>query len=148
MELLENLESELYQKIKCCRLDECRDILDRYSYDDFKNYIQYNPEHYNRIILKSNDLFDIMLICWNIDQESKIHDHPENGCLLKVLKGELLEDIYFNKNDVMSYVKTNVVSENNFGYREKNTMIHKIIPTQKTVSLHIYSPSNFKASYY
>ena len=44
-----------------------------------------------------NEKYEIYLICWNKKQISKIHDHPENGCILKVLKGELIEYRYDTK---------------------------------------------------
>ena len=45
----------------------------------------------------SNELFEIIIISWNYNQKSPIHNHPENGCLMKILKGSLTEEKYNNK---------------------------------------------------
>src|SRR5437879_2660100 len=67
----------------------CREILKSYCGDDWQKYVQFCPDRYTRVILSeySNDAFEFVLICWNKDQLSPIHDHPNNGCLLKVLQG-------------------------------------------------------------
>eukprot|EP00752_Nemacystus_decipiens_P001571 g1532.t1 len=38
--------------------------------------------------------FDLLLLCWRPGANSVIHDHPNAGCWVKVLKGELRETRY------------------------------------------------------
>lgn len=35
-----------------------------------------------------------MILCWKPDQESPIHDHPDSQCIMKILQGEVFEDLY------------------------------------------------------
>ena len=72
----------------------CHFALKKYTYDDFSKYVYYNNNKYNRITLHKNKHCEIVLICWNKDQESKIHDYQGKTCVMKILSGELLEECY------------------------------------------------------
>jgi len=92
----------------------------------------------------------MIIICWNSNQSSKIHDHPDNGCLLKVLQGSLTEYNYkFNDND-LQIKNCNKLNVNDIGYQEGSTGLHKICNenNNKVISLHIYSPPNYKCKIY
>jgi hypothetical protein len=79
-----------------------------------------------------------MLINWKEGYHTDFHNHPKNGCMLKVLDGSLLE-YKPNRNDneimMVSQLKNNDIS-----YCLDNE-IHKIIAIEDSVSLHLYSPS-------
>lgn len=155
MSNLKNLYDQINKKNKeCGSLVFCRDILQNYSGDDWKKHVKFCPDKYTRVILSeySNNDFEFVLICWNENQLSPIHDHPNNGCLLKVLQGSLIEDIYV-KHDMGQYlyVTTRTSIAGSVSYMEKDVVIHRIINNNKnleessqSVSLHIYSPPKFK----
>ena len=50
--------------------------------------------HYTKNLVFRNDNFEIFVVCWSGKQGSYIHDHSENGCILKILKGRLTEYKY------------------------------------------------------
>lgn len=125
-----------------------------------------NTHSYTRVIIPnmSNDLFELILICWDKNQTSPIHNHPENGCILKVLQGELTEDVYVRENidtlhsEVLDktylHTKTRINPTNSISYMCGDDVIHKISNTNlnedemcQTVSLHIYSPPKFKYTF-
>ena len=64
---------------------------------------------------------------------TKYHNHPKNGCVLKVLQGQLLE---INKNNMLTLNKDNV------GIKLHNEF-HRILANEQSYSLHYYSPPNF-----
>jgi predicted metal-dependent enzyme (double-stranded beta helix superfamily) len=70
-------------------------IVKKYIGIDWIKYIKYNNNKYNRIRLDnlSNSKFEIYIICWKPMQLSPIHDHSENGCIMKVLDGSLKETL-------------------------------------------------------
>lgn len=143
-------------------LQRCHHILDSYTNDDWEQYVEFSDIYYNKIRLGefSTDLFDIYIICWNNNQKTRIHDHPENGCLLKLLCGNLNEDIYINgdtndgqhnevSNNEVTYEKTNNIKVNDISYMEKSSKLHVINNTDtQSVSIHIYSPPNYKTTIY
>lgn len=134
----------------------CTDILSKYNSDDWKDHVRFDEKTYTRIIIRdmTNELFEIILICWDKNQKSPIHDHPENGCIVKILQGELTEDVFIrdtSTNNKYQYKVTGINRINAISYMQGNCTIHKISNTNtnisenyRTVSLHIYSPPKFK----
>ena len=133
----------------------CKNLIDTYNNDDWKNYVKFDVQKYTRVIIPdmSNELFEFILICWDKYQQSPIHNHPENGCIVKILQGELTEDVYIQDMNTNTYTyKTSRINTlNKISYMQGNNTIHKISNTSsndldncQTVSLHIYSPPNFK----
>lgn len=148
---MNELFSEMKNSIKCPEdFYKCHDIL--YNFNDNKEWLEYCGKgtnkngYYKNLIYTYNDSYisyDIYIITWIESNNSPIHDHPENGCYLKILKGKLLEELYTNNNSEIQLIKTNVLTENNISLMKSNKVLHKIIPLEYTVSLHIYSPSNY-----
>lgn len=132
------------------------DLLKAYNGSDWKHYIG-NPEpnsccKYKKVLVHSNDMLDLYIITWPPKVESCIHDHPNHGCLVRILQGELCEDEYLNDNEVIKYVGTNELkcSNVNFGFKIGNRLLHKIKnPTDEiTVSVHLYSRGGYKMKIY
>ena len=123
--------------------------------EDFSKYIDseviaysddkanYTLDSYNKIKLQdySNDLFEMILICWDAGSESKIHDHPEKGCVFNLMNGCLEEHLYDSN---IEFKKITTVYSNNTSYMENSIGYHKIKCIDKAMSLHIYSPPNYK----
>ena len=102
--------------------------------------IEFSEDHYCRNLIFRNKVFEIYIIGWKPNQETKYHRHPENGCLMTVLKGLLIE-----------YIKTdnNIITYNrkigDCSYIHDEIGIHKIKNNKDTesITLHIYSPPKF-----
>jgi len=115
---------------------------------DYKEFIKENPITYNKQLLyrSPTNRFEIFIITWCPFQESPIHDHSENGCLLRVLEGELMEDLY--DNNVKFQIKTKF-KKDDISYLDNEIGFHRIINLgRRSVSLHIYSPCHHRASIY
>jgi cysteine dioxygenase len=144
--------SELFNTIKNKKLKDCIDTMNLYNSSDYLEYIElhklqiekykYNENNYCRIKLEefSNNDIEFILILWKPNSETRIHDHPEKGCLMKVLNGSLTEIIYNNNKEK---IKENKLNSLNSSYIEGDKYIHKIINNNvNSISLHIYSPPN------
>jgi cysteine dioxygenase len=138
------------QKLSCFK-----SVLEKYKGDDWKKYVTYSNDTYNRNLVYNSDKFDIFILSWKAGQKSKIHDHPEHGCLLKVLQGQLIENLYIvtkdNTKDTknnLTFIKSTTLEENNIAYKQGNEKIHDIHAITDSVSLHIYSPGNYRANFY
>jgi len=119
--------------------------LNQYNETDWQKYEIYNDEKYNKNIVCSSDYADLYIICWKKNQESKIHDHSDNGCSMKILKGKLSENRYVNMkthcgetNDVIKFISSRIIQKNQLSYNHGSKNIHKIIALEDSVSLHIY----------
>ena len=80
-------------------LDQGYKYLKKYKENDYKKYINLDNKVYKRSLVYRDKDFEIMIISWNINQKSKIHNHSSNGCLFKVLEGNIKESL-FNIEDI------------------------------------------------
>lgn len=110
-----------------------------------QNFVIFNEQSYSKNLVYSTDNYDIYYICWKKGQCSKIHDHPKNGCLMKILSGKLKETKYDIHKKIIS---ENTLQINDVGYMEGNKIIHKIEALDDTISVHIYAPSSYIANIY
>ena len=100
---------------------------------------------YKRKIIYSSEQFDIILIEWEINSFTKIHDHPEKGCIVKILDGILYEE---NFDRSLYLMNINTLKKNDIGYKIGNNILHRIICKKPAKSLHIYIPGNYKCNYF
>ena len=123
--------------------------LEVYQGQDWKNYVVQNYNYYKNLVFRNDDL-EIYIITWISGASSRIHDHPEKGCLLKVLQGELTETEYTKDDLDINYKNTKTLKKDDIGFQISNTILHKINNMMKdiAVSLHIYSKPNFMITYY
>lgn len=125
-------------------LKECSDILKEYHGTDWQTLVQSQSQQTNtRILIDRNDYIDAVLICWSTGRFSGIHDHPADGCLLKVLEGTLVEHRFPDWHN-----KPHILHVNDISYMDGNQR-HNIGAIKGTaVSLHIYSPPGYRPNYY
>tara|TARA_Y200000002_G_C22581575_1_gene621105 strand:+ start:322 stop:801 length:480 start_codon:yes stop_codon:yes gene_type:complete len=123
-------------------------ILKAYNSFDWKSYIKFDKDNYKKNLIYRNMDFEIFLVCWLPLQKTKIHNHSENGCLIRILEGEMNEIIYEPKNKEI--ITTNNMYQNDIQYIDDKIGVHKMINTsdKNCISLHIYSPPNFKATFF
>jgi len=119
------------------------------SYIDLLKYYNFSDNNYTRNLIIQSQNIQILLICWNCNQKSPIHNHPQQGCILKLIEGELLEERYDIKE--VNKISENKIKVNDISYIDNSIAYHRIInPSyrEKAVSLHIYSPIDFTPSLY
>lgn len=143
-ELFELISSKLRKGTKLSNLEE---IVSLYEGDDWNKYKNLSKECYKRTFVCKDDLVEIIIIGWDVNQKSPIHDHPKNGCLVKILEGELIETTYSN---TLEEINSTKLSNNGLSYQESNKILHKIEnkSSKPVYSLHIYAPPNYKPNYY
>ena len=116
------------------------EYLKNYELDLNLDNLNYCDKYYTRNLLYSDKQFDIYCIHWRKGHKSKIHSHPKNGCLMKIISGKLKECRYNNDIDKISERELN---KNECGYMEGNDILHDIEAIDDTISIHIYSPPKF-----
>ena len=134
---LEDLVEKVHNHLKNNKLIDLE--LNNYHLKNYSKYIVFEKNKYTRNKLFYNQDFEIVLITWDKNSIADYHQHPENGCKLKVLMGKLHETIKHNDNTK----KENILLPGKSSYLDDTIGTHKIVALNKTVSLHIYSPSGF-----
>ena len=124
-------------------LYELKYLLDKYNHNDWESFRKFNKNTYERNLIFRNNNYEIFLICWDRNQFSGIHNHSDNGCIYKVLEGQLSELRYDTED--LSLLECSNLTKNYVSYIDNNMAYHKIgnESREKAVSLHIYSPPDF-----
>ena len=136
-------------------LNEINDIIEqRQSLNNNGILLQeYNQFGYHKYPLYTNTHWNIYIIKWNPNSKTPIHNHDEQGCLMKILDGSFTEYKY---KYILSrfFPQTQLIEIEKYGpYYDKdlnNSFIvdyfHSIQNDSKTegFSLHIYPNNNFK----
>ena len=89
---------------------------------------------------------DIYFIVWKPNALSKIHNHSKNGCYMFILKGDIKEEIYNKK---LNIIGSNYYSTFDISYINDDIGYHRIKNTnQYSYSLHFYHPRNHITTYF
>lgn len=131
-------------------------LLMAYTGEDWKKYVSQSNVNfsceYKKYLVKNDEMLDMYIITWPEHTESCIHDHPNYGCIMRVLQGELCEEEYENSNKIIKYKKTNVLPccNKNFGFKKGKDLLHKILNKSDSiaVSIHFYSRGGHKMVVY
>ena len=152
-QLEKNIErqQQVYGNIDLIR---AKHILERYQGSDRKRYASFSPNHYTRtpipLPIHIKD-FDLYIIGREGNYMSKVHDHADNGCIMKILQGELTEKRYIR--DMSGNFE---IQQINTAHKGTASYIHDEIGyhalgndhTERAVGLHVYSPALYQTSYF
>ena len=134
------------------QLINLKPILEQYSGDDWMDLKKIKPLNsdinYHRIPIifeefnqnKNNTIFGMYLIAWNSFCHTSVHNHPEGGCLMKILDGSIKEQRFMNAE---SFSIINTLNKDDVSYIHDDIGLHRILNENNTTSysLNIYSPN-------
>ncbi|QYU66027.1 cysteine dioxygenase family protein [Leptolyngbya sp. 15MV] len=87
-ELVEGLRSIPDEEFKC---EPVYDFLASHpvQIDSLQRFLYWSPTFYTRNLIYKDDRFEMMAICWDKGQVSRIHNHSEQRCWMMVPIGRL-----------------------------------------------------------
>ncbi len=62
---------------------------------DWRSFAHFSRERYTRNLVHSCAGFELMVVCWNSEQASPIHNHAGSNCWMAVLEGEI-EEVHYD----------------------------------------------------
>jgi hypothetical protein len=86
---------------------------------------------YNRHLLEEGNDYEVYCIVWSAGAETPFHGHPEGGCWMLVVSGQLLEN---------TVDAERILGPGAHGYQKGANGIHKITVLENSRSLHLYKP--------
>jgi cysteine dioxygenase len=71
-------------------------ILQEYAeqHDDWRRYVHFSSETYTRNLIRASDAYELIVLCWDANQASPIHDHGGMRCWMSVLEGNIRETLF------------------------------------------------------
>lgn len=112
----------------------------------FRNYALSNTsKNYTRNLVSTDqETYTLLLLCWNPGKQSPIHDHPCDGCWVRVCEGEVRETRYEKKEDALCVTSVETFRDNKaVSYINDYMGYHKVenpSPTTPAITLHLYCP--------
>lgn len=123
-------------------------FLKQYRTDDWLNYLdKSNLNKFQKNLIQRDKNFEVFLINWPVEYESNIHNHASHGCLMKILQGNLKENIYSTQLDLL---ETKIKNKGNVSYIDDSIGYHSIHNQYdfNATSIHVYSPPLHKTDYF
>lgn len=143
---MDNLVNIISTKISTSKNSNLLQFLDLFKNIKIYDWEKYKPKfpnknnkNYYKHVIYLDDNYELILIKWDENSTTSNHRHPKNGCIMKLLDGELNED-RFNNNKIY---KKNNLKINDVGYMHDDLGTHKIYALKESYSLHLYSPPNY-----
>jgi cysteine dioxygenase len=118
--------------------------------DSISRYFVWRSEHYTRNLIYKDDRFEMMAVCWEPGQASRIHNHADQKCWMTVpvgrLRGQNFSPVEFDESKGhCKLVETDTFELSDWlaAKVELEEPIHQILNlaeyNARAVSLHIYS---------
>ncbi|KAJ2364684.1 hypothetical protein IW150_006414 [Coemansia sp. RSA 2607] len=120
-----------------------------HSQDWTYHAVYHEGTRYTRnLVDDGNGKYNLLILVWGENQSSPIHDHAGSHCMMKLLAGELDEDLFAwpkhdTKDSGLKLKRTAPLKTNSVAYMHDNIGLHRIgnpSSKNKAVSLHLYSP--------
>jgi len=118
------------------------------NHNDWTEYMHFNDLKYARNLIASNDVMELMLICWLPAQVSPIHNHAGQHCWAAVMEGTIQETHYCYKNTLccsgsgpLKKTKEHTFDAGNVSYINDDIALHVLRPIgeKRGITLHLYS---------
>ena len=124
------------------------EALKSYNGIDWKQYIKYNTDTYNRELIYSSPEYDLVIVTWCKDQGCAIHNHPKNGCSVKILQNSITEELY--ETETLNLINTSVYNTNDIMYIDDSLGYHRMCNknNEPCISLHVYAPGKYKPKFF
>lgn len=113
---------------------------------ELEKYCQFDKDKpYTRnLIATDSKRYSLMLLCWNKGKCSPIHDHPCDGCWVKLIQGSVLEVRYKCENGKMVQTEELVLEGNDsVSFMHDSMGYHKVgnpSDSMDAITLHLYAP--------
>ena len=120
------------------------------AFDSIQKYLHWSPDFYTRNLIYKDYRFEMMAICWEKGQVSRIHNHSEQRCWMTVPMGRLkgqnfaVDEIDESKGFCrLRETDSFELSESLAAKVELEEPIHQILNLpeydERAVSIHVYS---------
>jgi len=117
----------------------------RVPMSELEPFAVWKPDRYTRSLIYRDDLFQIVVLCWNVGQASPVHDHAGQKCWMSLPQGRLeIANYSFKQGRELEFLDAEVVGEKDSDIHvDQCCSVHQIANQcrwcEPAVSLHVYS---------
>ena len=118
--------------------------------DTLKPYLCWDAQHYTRNLIDKTELYELLAVCWEVGQQSSIHNHHNQNCWMAAPIGRLVvqnyraksEDIQAGRCKITPTYTVNITVASP-AFVDPAEPIHKVVNPrenqERAVTLHVYS---------
>jgi len=135
--------SQLIKSIKDSEWKAIDQILENLAIplEAFDEFQKWKTEGYSRNYIYKSEEFELLLVCWNKNNASVIHDHGGQKCWVYQLDGEIMENRYdLDDNLNLKRTMTHVYKKGDYSFMDESMGFHNLAntSTDRAVTLHVY----------
>jgi hypothetical protein len=118
--------------------------------ESLQPYLCWDAQHYTRNLIDKTELYELIAVCWEIGQQSSIHNHHNQNCWMAAPVGRLevqnyrakLEDLAGGKCEITPTYSVEITPSSPASV-DPAEPIHKVVNprrhNERAVTLHVYS---------
>lgn len=118
--------------------------------DTLEKYLCWDRQHYTRNLIDKTPLYELIAICWDIGQQSSIHNHHNQNCWMAAPIGRLRVQNYRTLSEDLQKGRCDLAPSDSVEMNptdpcavDPREPVHKVFNPkeydQRAVSLHVYS---------
>lgn len=133
---------ELINSLNNCGKNKYQDLIENLKLDieDVKKYCTWDKDNYTRNIIQLNNNYHLLILCWQQEQYSSIHDHGNRDCFMYVIDGMIQENIYQLKQKNLIDCQKNIYKQGSDSYIMDSMGMHSIkCLSDRAITLHLYA---------
>jgi cysteine dioxygenase len=104
--------------------------------------VRYDGRPYTRISIHRDQSVEIVVICFADGQTSSVHDHEGSNCVVRLVRGKILENLFTNSDDgTLNFERNHCLMPGDISALN-GTQVHQLVNLDKqgSVLLNFYSP--------
>lgn len=133
---------ELLDELPNCSGDDYVNIAKQMKIpsEDLQPYAMFSDEAYTRNCVERTEDYELILLCWEKDQDTPIHCHNGEECWVYLAEGKLRERRFQTKNDELVKTADVKMTEERLSYMNDDLGYHSLqnIANGRSMSLHLY----------
>ena len=109
-------------------------------------YLVWKPDRYTRSLIYRNEVFEVIVLCWNVGQGSPVHDHAGQRCWMTLPQGRLeITNYSYKDGREIEFIDAEIVGEHESDVHvDQCCSVHQITNRcawcEPAVSLQVRSP--------
>ena len=128
--------------MKYYTLDELIQLSKDYCYEEKELPIFFSEGNkYTRIVISKDEHLEVVIICFAPGQTSTIHNHQGSNCVVKVIRGKIMETLFKDNGDHLEKISSHYIDKDEVSGLD-GVAIHQISNVSKdgTILINFYSP--------
>lgn len=118
--------------------------------ESLQRYLCWDTQHYTRNLIDKTELYELIAVCWEVGQQSSIHNHHNQNCWMAAPIGRLVvqnyranfEDVKTGKCEIVPTYTVEITPASP-AFVDPAEPIHKVLNPrenqERAVTLHVYS---------